>query len=92
MENTYMNIQANKEQTFKNLISDKNREKFFDEFIEEDEMTKYIIDGLGNDLILSKKQLITMLKTSNVVYEIIDPYEGYCTLILNGLPITIEYF
>lgn len=91
MENTDIKILTN-EKTFKNLINDKNREKFFDEFIEEDEMTKYIIDGLGNDLILSKKQLITMLKTSNVVYEIINPYEGYAILLINSIPITVEYF
>lgn len=92
MENTYINIQANK-QTFKNLINDKNREKFFNEFVDEDVLVKYIIsDGIGKDLILSKKQIETMMKTSNVNYEIVDPYEGYCTMIINGLPITIEYF
>lgn len=92
MENTYINIQANK-QTLKNLINDKNREKFFNEFVDEDVLVKYIIsDGIGKDLILSKKQIETMMKTSNVNYEIVDPYEGYCTMIINGLPITIEYF
>lgn len=92
MENTYINIQANK-QTFKNLINDKNREKFFNEFVDEDVLVKYIIsDGIGKDLILSKKQIETMMKISNVNYEIVDPYEGYCTMIINGLPITIEYF
>lgn len=92
MENTYINIQANK-QTFKNLINDKNREKFFNEFVDADVLVKYIIsDGIGKDLILSKKQIETMMKTSNVNYEIVDPHEGYCTMIINGLPITIEYF
>lgn len=92
MENTYINIQANK-QTFKNLISDKNREKFFNEFVDEDVLVKYIItDGVGKDLILSKKQIETMMQTSDVQYEIVDPYNGFCTLMLNGMPITIEYF
>ena len=91
MENTYINIQANK-QTFKNLINDKNREKFFNEFVDEDCLVKYIISGIGDNLIMSRKQLLTMMQTSNVDYEIVDPYEGFCTLMLNGLPITIEYF
>lgn len=92
MENTYMNIQASNKQTFKNLISDKNREKFFSEFLDEDESVKYIINGVEKDLILSKKQIETMIKTSDVQYEIVDPYQGYCTLMLNGLPIIVEYF
>ncbi len=92
MENTYMNIQANNKQTFKNLISDKNRERFFSEFVDEDDLTKYIISGIGDNLIMSRKQLLTMMQTSNVDYEIVNPHEGYCTLMLDGLPITIEYF
>ena len=92
MENTYMNIQTNNKQTFKNLISDKNREKFFSEFLEEDSLTKYIITGIGDNLIMSRKQILIMIQTSDVRYEIVDPYEGYCTMIINGLPITIEYF
>lgn len=91
MENTYINIQANK-QTFKNLISDKNRERFFKEFVDEDNLTKYIITGMGKELILSRKQIEIMMQTSNVDYEIVDPHQGFCTLMLNGLPITIEYF
>lgn len=92
MENTYINIQASNKQTFKNLMSDKNREKFFSEFLDEDESVKYIINGVGKDLILSKKQIETMIKTSDVQYEIVNPYEGYCTIMLNGLPIIVEYF
>lgn len=91
MENTYINIQANK-QTFKNLINDKNREKFFNEFVDEDDLTKYIISGIGDNLIMSRKQLLTMMQTSNVDYEIVNPYEGYVYCMLNGLPITVEYF
>lgn len=92
MENTYMNIQTNNKQAFKNLISDKNREKFLNEFLDEDEVTKYIIIGIGDNLIMSRKQILTMVQTSDVRYEIVDPYEGYAHCILNGLPITIEYF
>ena len=41
---------------------------------------------------MSRKQILIMIQTSDVRYEIVDPYEGYCTMIINGLPITIEYF
>ena len=90
MENTYINIQANK-QTLKNLISDKNREKFLKEFLE-DELTKYVINGLGETVILSKDELVSLIHNNDTKFEIVNPYEGYCTLMLNGLPITIEYF
>lgn len=89
MENTYINIQANK-QTLKNLISDKNREKFLKEFLE-DELTKYVINGLGETVILSKDELVSLIHNNDTKFEIVNPYEGYCTLMLNGLPITIEY-
>lgn len=92
MENACISIKANNEQTFKNLISDKNRERFFREFVDEDSLTKYIITGIGDNLIMSRKQILTMVQSSDVRYEIVDPYEGYAHCILNGLPITIEYF
>lgn len=91
MENTYINIQANK-QIDENLINDKKREVFFKEFLEEDDWIKYIIiDGVEDDLILNKKQLLTLLKTSNIDYLIVDPHKGYSKVFVNGRLTTIEY-
>lgn len=91
MENTCVNIQTNNKQTFKNLISDKNREKFFNEFLE-DESTKYVINGLGKTVVLSKDELVSLIHNNDTKFEIVNPYDEYCTMIINGLPITIEYF
>lgn len=91
MENACISIKANNEQTFKNLISDKNRERFFREFIDEDDSVEYIISDIGELLKMNKKQLLTMLQTSDVCYEIVDTYTESCKLVLNGLPMTIEY-
>lgn len=86
-----MSIQVNNKQTFKNLVSDKNREKFFNEFLE-DESTKYVINGLGEIVILSKDELVSLIHNNDTKFEIVNPYEGYCTMIINGLPVTVEYF
>ena len=91
MENACISIKANNEQTFKNLISDKNRERFFSEFLEEDDSVEYIITDIGEPLKMNKKQLLTMLQTSDVCYEIVDTYTESCKLVLNGLSMTIEY-
>ena len=90
MENADIKILTN-EKIFKNLINDKNREKFFDEFIDEDEMTKYVINGLGEIVILSKDELVSLIHNNDTKFEIVNPYDGYCTMIINGSPTILEY-
>ena len=91
MENICLNYSTNKKDTFINEEFVKNRIKFFSEFIEyEDEQVKYVVIGLGDDLILNREQLINLIHSSRVKFEIVN---CECAIgVLEGHPITIEYY
>lgn len=88
MESIFQNYSTNEEKIFVNEELIKNRIRFFTEFLE-DEDVKYVVIGLGDDLILSREQLINLIHSSKVKFEIVS-YE--CAIgILEGQPIIIEY-
>lgn len=89
MGNICQNYSTNNEKIFINEELIKNKIKFFSEFLEEDEEIKYVVVGLGDDLILSRNQLINLIHSSRVKFEIVssDSVIG----ILEGQLITIEY-
>lgn len=90
MENICQNYSANEEKTFINEELVTNRIKFFNEFLDEDEEIKYIVEGLGDDLILSREQLINLIHNSRVRFGVVS---NECVIgTLEGNLIIIEYY
>lgn len=83
----YSNKQI-KNKTFKQILHEKNEREFYDNFITGIGNATYRISGLGDDMYLSEKQLLTMIQCSSVQFDLI--HSEFSNLILNGLPITVE--
>lgn len=81
---------SNNNKTFKEMLREKNREEFYENFIVGDDITNYVVIGLGDDLIINEKQLLTMLNCSGVEFDFIDNTYEYANLIINKLPARIE--
>lgn len=81
------NYSTNNKKEFINEELISNRTKFFREFLE-DEDVKYVV-SIGEDLILNREQLINLIHSSRVKFEIVssDSVIG----ILNDTPFIIEY-
>ena len=90
MENICQDYSTNKEKDFINEELIINREKFFTEFLDEDELVKYILKGLGNDLVLSRKELETLIHNSRIKFEIVT--DEACIGIISNMPFIIEYY
>lgn len=89
MENICLDYSTNKEKEFINKELITNRVKFFSEFLDEDKMIKYVLQGLGEDLILNIEQLTTLIHSGEVKFEIVS---DECAIgILNNIPVIIEY-
>lgn len=89
MGNVCRNL-VNEEKKFINEELITNRVRFFREFLDEDDQTKYVVIGFGDeDLILNREQLINLIHSSRVKFEIVssDNVIG----ILNDIPFIIEY-
>lgn len=74
--------------TFKQGINRKNERDFYESFITGLDNATYRISGLGDDMYLSEKQLLTMIQCSSVQFDLI--HSEFSNLISNGLPITVE--
>ena len=90
MENTCQNYSTNNKKEFINKDLVVNRLRFFTEFLDDDIYVKYVVEGLGNALILNREQLINLIHNSKVKFEIVN---CECAIgVLEGHPITIEYY
>ena len=91
MESVCQNYSTNNDnKKFINEELIRNRIKFFTEFLDEDHQVKYVLKGLGNDLILTRKELETLIHNSKIKFEIIT--DETCIGIISNMPFIIEYY
>lgn len=76
--------------SFKQIIKEKNEEDFYENFIVGDEITNYVVKGLGDDLVLNECELLEMLDNNFIDFDFIDYTYEYANLIINYLPIKVE--
>ena len=90
MESVCQNYSTNNDnKKFINEELIRNRIKFFTEFLDEDEMCRYILKGIGHDLILDREQLTNLIHNGKVIFEIVT---DECAIgVLNNIPVIIEY-
>lgn len=89
MENICPNYSTNEEKDFINKELINNRIKFFSEFLDDDKFVKYVVQGIGEDLILNREQLMNLIHSNYVSFEIVS--DETCIGILNDIPFIIEY-
>lgn len=76
--------------SFKQMIKEKNEEDFYENFIVGDEITNYVIKGLGADLVLNESKLLNMLDNNLINFDFIDNTYEFAILEINSLPIKVE--
>lgn len=77
-------------ESFKSKMQENNKRIFYEYFLEGDQMTSYVIEGLGENIILGEEQLKQMLLQGKVEFEFIDTYKEFSYLMFNNMPITIK--